>query len=281
MKIKITDFAKRHFDFKFGGTKILDYTVEEFEKIINDKICYTQCASCKKEIEILDFSDEKVTDGYASFCKLVAIKNFTDARVGSLPITLENYQYIRSGYSSRTMNELPTFSRWLELPLGKPKAEWIVLVLYSKEQIDAEAMIEYEEADKAFFGLVKKAFDEHRDVTKVDQPIKPEPFDAEWGIVSSLGQSHPQEEPMRPETMIRNAGYNTEDYQKEAVKGIRAIWKKAQEPAELVLPEDCFDEDIKSVLSLQGKMVGGSGVPINEEKYLSSIKFWSENCTVK
>ena len=51
-----------------------------------------------------------------------------------MPITLENYQYIRSGYSARRDSELPTFSRWLELPLGKPKAEWLCIVCYDKEQ---------------------------------------------------------------------------------------------------------------------------------------------------
>ena len=30
-------------------------------------------------------------------------------------------------------------------------------------------------------------------------------FDADWGVVAILGQSHPNEEPMKPETMLRNA----------------------------------------------------------------------------
>ena len=30
-------------------------------------------------------------------------------------------------------------------------------------------------------------------------------FDADWGVVAILGQSHPNEEPMKPETMIRNS----------------------------------------------------------------------------
>ena len=37
MKIKLTEFAKRQFDKKFGATKILDCTPEEFEKTIPDK----------------------------------------------------------------------------------------------------------------------------------------------------------------------------------------------------------------------------------------------------
>ena len=36
--IKITDFAKRHFDPKFGGTKITDMSVEEFELKLNSEL---------------------------------------------------------------------------------------------------------------------------------------------------------------------------------------------------------------------------------------------------
>jgi len=170
MKIKITDFATRHFDPKFGGTKILDKSIEEFQSYI-DEYFKGENLTPTKPIFI---------DGYAPFCKLVAIKNFTDAKVGSLPITLENYQYLRSGYSARRESELPVFSRWFELPLSAPKAEYLMLVLYSKEQIDKENK---ENPDKIFY----------------------DDFDADWGVVAILGQSHPNEEKMKPETMIRNS----------------------------------------------------------------------------
>lgn len=211
MKIKVTEFGARHFDPKFGGTKILDMTLEEFEGKINFMTVNAIDLNEDYSLGITYGSGIKVMNGYAPFCKLIAMPNFTDARVGSLPITLENYQYIRSGYSARTKKELPVFSRWLELPLGKPKAEWLMLVLYSKEQIEKEA----KEQDNAteIFG-----------------------FDADWGIVAILGQSHPNEEPMKPETMIRNA------------LGIKE---------------------------------GGSGVPLDRDKYLKSVDFWSKNITVK
>lgn len=181
MKIKITKFAERHFDPKFGGTKILDLTKEEFESKIQFDI--KNLDRYHKHDLIGGFV--KLMDGYAPFCKLLVIENFTDARVGSMPITLENYQYLRSGYSARTEKELPVFSRWLELPLGKPKAEWLVLVLYSKEQIDKEGRItegEFDDPDEKYI-----------------------PLDADLGIVAILGQSHSNEEPMKPETMLRNA----------------------------------------------------------------------------
>ncbi|NPV13188.1 MAG: DUF3228 family protein [Ignavibacteria bacterium] len=213
MKIKLTDFSKRHFDKNFGGTKILNMTPEEFEKSI-DVLNYIDFKNCEKgkNISNLDNTQIFVHDGYASFCKLVAITNFTDAKVGSLPITLENYQYLRSGYSARRDNELPVFSRWLELPLGKPKAEWLILILYSYEQLHKE----------------------HSENPNNDGI--PFLFDGEWGIVAILGQSHPNEEPMKPETMIRNA---------------------------------------------LGISEGGSGVPLDREKYLKSVDFWDKNATVK
>ena len=165
MKIKLTEFALRHFDPKFGGTKILDHTPEEFERELSDR-----------------WYNHKYSQGYAPFCKLLSIENFTNAYVGSLPITIANYQYLRSGYSARTEKELPVFSRWLELPTGKPIAEYLVIVLYDKEQIDKERMSDAADGRNFY-----------------------KEFDAEWGIVAILGQRHPDEEPMKPETMIRNA----------------------------------------------------------------------------
>lgn len=47
------------------------------------------------------------------------------------------------------------------------------------------------------------------------------------------------------------------------------------------LPEVLYDNDIKSILSLQGTIVGGSGVPLSKEEYLKSVEFWDKNCTVK
>jgi len=180
MKIKVTEFGKRHFDKKFVGTKISNTTSEEFEKTINDVIMdskYTinKFDNIKTEPIPTRMSNGlswNIFNGYVPFCKLLVVENFTDAKVGSMPITLENYQYLRSGYSARRDFELPVFSRWLELPLPAPKAEFLVVVLYSKEQIEQEDNIE---------------------------------FDADWGIVAILGQSHYDIEPMKPETMIRNS----------------------------------------------------------------------------
>jgi len=204
MKIKVTEFGARHFDPKFGGTKILNKTIEEFETYIQ---------------QLIDWEDdnvaigEKLLPGYADFCKLWPIKNFTDARVGSLPITLENYQYLRSGYSARTEKELSILSRWLELPLGKPKAEWLMLVLYSKEQIEKEAVAMAKDNTTEIFG-----------------------FDADWGIVAILGQEVNVEIPQTPITIMRNA---------------------------------------------LGIEHGGSGMPIDKDRYEKSVEYWEHHAIVK
>ena len=173
MKIQLTSFALRHFDKSFGGTKIFDFTPEEFQMKIN---------SIVKGDGTFTFGlkEEELIRGYAPFCKLLPIVNFTDAKVGSLPITIENYQYLRSGYSARTKDELPIFSRWFELPIEPPDAEYLMLVLYSKKQLIKES--KGKDNATEIFG-----------------------FDADYGIVAILGQFYSNEEPMKPETMIRNA----------------------------------------------------------------------------
>lgn len=167
-KVVITDFGKRHFDPKFGGTKITDCTPGDFEKELN------HC------IETSDKKLVKILDGYAPFCKLVVIENFTNARIGTMPISVSNYQYLRHGYSSRTPAELPVLSRWFELPVPVPLADYLIVVVYSKNQ------------------LVK----EHSAGPSALEPLY---INGDWGVVAILGQTHPGEEPMQPITMMRNA----------------------------------------------------------------------------
>jgi hypothetical protein len=174
-QIKITDFGKRHFDTKFGGTKITNKTPEEFEEFLNLRVADSETPNNGNQPFRV-----KVMDGYAPFCKLIAIENFTNARVGSMPIDMANYQYLRSGYSSRTEKELPVMSRWFELPLPAPIADYLIVVVYSKEQI----------------------IKEHSASEYKDEPLY---FEADWGVVAILGQTHSNEEPMQPITMMRNA----------------------------------------------------------------------------
>lgn len=202
-KIKITNFALRHFDPKAGVTKITDISPEDFEGELNYYL------SDSSDVKV------KIMDGYAPFCKLIAIPNFTNARVGSLPITIANHQYIRHGYSSRTDKELPVLSRSFWLPIKPPIADYLIVVVYSKEQIDKEGRITEGEGDSPDEKYV--------------------PLDADWGVVAILGQAHSGEEPMQPVTMMRNS---------------------------------------------LGIEEGGSGFPLDREKYLESVEFWSYNAVI-
>ncbi len=218
-QIKITNFALRHFDPKAGVTKITDMSPEDFENelnnIVSNSIVTGSFASKEDLIKKLGFS---IKDGYAPFCKLIAVPNFTNARVGSLPITIANHQYIRHGYSSRNDRELPVLTRWFELPTGVPLAEYLVIVVYSRKQLLEEHQMQWKT-------------DMNSDVPEFELAE-----DDEWGVVAILGQSHPEEEPMNPVTMMRNA---------------------------------------------LGKEEGGSGTPLDKEKYAKSVLFWQNNVNVK
>ena len=148
--VKITEFALRHFDPDFGGTKILDKDSEEVEEKLGFALYshYNPADLMKPAFRIAE-----IHEGYAPFCKLVAFNNlihetnyFSNAKVGSLPLnyeTLANHQYVRHGFSSRRKGEFESFSRWLELPVSAPIANYLMFVLYSKAQIDKEAIAMY------------------------------------------------------------------------------------------------------------------------------------------
>lgn len=187
-KIKVTDFGKRQFEGKSNGTKITDFTFEEFEEHLNKVLSSDNGPfNWGTQEDILKKTGFKIIDGYAPFCKLIAVPNFTNARVGSMPIDMANYQYLRHGYSSRTPAELPVMSRWFELPIQAPVANYLLVVVYSRGQLEKEFNAEVEKKPS-------------------DNPCKDIfMFDAEWGVVAILGQTHPNEEPMAPITMMRNA----------------------------------------------------------------------------
>jgi len=193
-KIKVTNFGQRHFDPKFGGTKITDFTPEEFENTLNSLVDFINNPKdnlALTPVKVTEFVQEgswtnaKIMDGYAPFCKLIAIPNFTNAKIGTLPIKIENYQYLRSGYSARAEKELPVMSRWFELPVSAPKADYLIVVVYSREQLEKE--FKGQSLDDVF-----------------DEKFEMAPDDA-WGVVAILGQTHAGEEPMAPITMMRNA----------------------------------------------------------------------------
>ncbi len=112
----------------------------------------------------------RVIDGYAPFCKLHVHRNWTSTRCLTVAITDDNRHLLRSGYEARSKDELPVLTRWFE-GLTAPVADYLVVILYSRAQMAKEG----------------------------------EPIDADWGIVGCLATAEPDEIPMAPITMMRNA----------------------------------------------------------------------------
>lgn len=164
LSFDFTNFARRHFDPTFGGTKILTMSEDDFVE--------------KMHWRMERNHSMRVLDGYADFCKLVMFDNFADLPTGSMEITNENFHLLKSGYKSRQKGELPILSRWFELPVNAPEAKVITIVLYSKEQIEAE---EKARGNTDFI------------------------FKKKWGIVNVMAHMDYTVEPMTPITMMRNA----------------------------------------------------------------------------
>lgn len=112
----------------------------------------------------------KVLDGYAPFCKLHVHRNWTDTRCLTIPINEDNRHLLCSAFEARTRSELPVLVRWFE-GLEAPRAEYLVVIVYSREQMQKEG-----------------------DRVKAD-----------WGVVGCLATAEPEEIPMAPITMMRNA----------------------------------------------------------------------------
>ncbi len=112
----------------------------------------------------------KLLDGYAPFCKLHVHRNWTSTRCLTVPIGDDNRHLLRSAYEARTQDELPVLVRWFE-GIEAPVANWLVVILYSREQLAKEGTA----------------------------------IDADWGVVGCLYTMEPEEIPMAPITMLRNA----------------------------------------------------------------------------
>ncbi|HET6435205.1 MAG TPA: DUF3228 family protein [Xanthomonadaceae bacterium] len=111
-----------------------------------------------------------VLDGYAPFCRLHVHRNWTSTRCLAVPITDANRHLLRSDYEARTRDELPVLVRWFE-GLEPPVANYLIPILYSREQLAKEG-------------------------TRID---------ADWGVVGCMYTMEPEETPMAPITMMRNA----------------------------------------------------------------------------
>jgi len=112
----------------------------------------------------------KVLEGYAPFCRLHVHRNWTSTRCLTVPITGDNRHLLRSAYEARTKDELPVLVRWFE-GVEPPVAAYLVVILYSAAQLEKEGA----------------------------------PIEGDWGIVGCLYTMTPEEIPMAPVTMMRNA----------------------------------------------------------------------------
>lgn len=111
-----------------------------------------------------------VLDGYAPFCKLHVHRNWTRTRCMTIAIGEDNRHLLRSAYEARNSRELPVLVRWFE-GVEPPVAEYLIAILYDRAQMAKEGT----------------------------------PIDADWGIVGCLYTMTPEETPMTPITMLRNA----------------------------------------------------------------------------
>lgn len=111
-----------------------------------------------------------VLAGYAPFCRLHVHRNWTSTRCTATPITDANRHQLRSAYEARSTGELPVLVRWFE-GIDPPVANYLLPILYSREQLAREGS----------------------------------PIDADWGVVGCLYTAEPEEIPMVPITMLRNA----------------------------------------------------------------------------
>jgi hypothetical protein len=149
----------------YSGT-VFDVSIEDFERIVNER-----------------FKEGDLKDGYAPFCKHLFVENdFTDAVVNVLPITAQNEGLLRTAYEARNERELPVLVRFFPKELldlaALPKAKYLDLILYSREQICKENSA---------------------------QGIEGSQTAAPWGIVSIKAQDSDAELPMNPITNMRNA----------------------------------------------------------------------------
>lgn len=137
----------------------------------------------------------RVLDGYAPFCRLHVHRNWTSTRCLAVPITAGNRHLLRSDYEARTPEELPVLVRWFE-GLEPPVADYLVVILYSRAQLAREG-------------------------TSIA---------ADWGVVGCMYTMAPEETPMAPITMLRNAlgveeGGSGVPLDREAYQRSVAFWR--------------------------------------------------------
>ena len=157
----------------FNSTVSIDLTPFARARLFPKEVRRNTIQDCTAE-EFVQYLNEhpplKVLDGYADFCKLHVHRNWTSTRCLTVPITDHNRHLLRSGYEARSKSELAVLTRWFE-GVEPPVANYLVAILYSRQQLLKEG----------------------------------ERINADWGVVGCLYTMEPEEIPMAPITMMRNA----------------------------------------------------------------------------
>ena len=128
------------------------------------------CSAEEFEQRLNTETPHAVLAGYAPFCQLHVHRNWTSTRCTAIPITTSNRTLLHSAYEARSSDELPVLVRWFE-GIDPPVANYLLPILYSRDQLAKEGS----------------------------------PIDADWGIVGCLYTIEPEDLPMVPITMLRNA----------------------------------------------------------------------------
>lgn len=177
-------FVLRQFNKDFAGTNLSMVDKAKLLDLIN--VNYKRYLSYNDDKRERDVS---LLDSEWDFCKYLVFSNTTrEIKAQVAKIDLSIYPYIRTSYSSRTPDELPVMSRWAELPPGfsQPKANYIVCVLYSREQLLAE-------------------YDKKVSPEGTEKPEFYLPESVKYGIVAIMGTMLPEPDPLIPVTIMRNA----------------------------------------------------------------------------
>ena len=199
-KIEYDPFVTRQFSPSFSGTKVPLDVKDELLMNANDSLHYVTNHGAE---------DYLLLNSECDFCKYLVIPNDFNVKCAVREITLDIYPYIRTDYSQRTPEELAVLTRFVQLPPGfkSQTAEYIVFVLYSKEQLEKEFKPKLE-----------------TDVFYFDDSV-------EWGIVAIMGTLEPKPDPLIPITIMRNAlgideGGNGEKLNREVYNESVEFWSK-------------------------------------------------------
>jgi hypothetical protein len=199
-KIEYDPFVTRQFSPGFSGTKVSLDVKDDLLMNVNDSLHYLTNHNTE---------DYLLLNSEWDFCKYLVIPNDFDIKCAVREITLDIYPYIRTDYVQRTPKELAVLTRFAQLPPGfkNTNSEYVVLVLYSRDQLEKE--FKPSENTPEFY------FDNS----------------VEWGIVSIMGTIKPYPDPLVPITIMRNAlgvdeGGNGEKLNKKTYDESVEFWSK-------------------------------------------------------